>query len=160
LKTVKFVDIQRREMKVDWTFLQGMKRLKDFQVSRPSCKEPNRESYGTGALLLESLPRNQLERLGFRGIGAKSSGGFWKTNNGDVELQLPFKLDLVRGFRNLKRLSFRHCPDALDDEIIQFIVSEMTSLEELEVSHCSRLTNAGICGTLEDGSDSIRNLKG
>jgi len=47
----------------------------------------------------------------------------------------------------------------VNDAIMCFIVSEMTTLEEFEVSHCSRLTDAGIAGTSEDGSDSIRNLK-
>jgi len=73
---------------------------------------------------------------------------------------LPFKLDLLRGLRNLRRLSLRYCTDAVDDNIMRFIVSEMTSLEELEVSHCSGLTDRGIVGTSEDNSDSIRNLRG
>jgi len=47
----------------------------------------------------------------------------------------------------------------VDDDILRFIVEEIASLEELEMSHCSRLTDRGIAGTSEDGSDSIRNLK-
>jgi len=80
----------------------------------------------------------------------------------DTEPDLVVKLELLRGFRNLKRLSLRYCSDALDDDVMRFIVMEMTSLEELEVSHCSELTDAGLMGTSENGSysDSIQNLKG
>jgi len=139
LKAHKFVDVDGKETmtKVDWSFLRGMKLLQDFQLSRPSSYgvDPNYwEFYGTGTLLLESLPRNQLlERLCLRGIGAKTAG-FWNTTYVNVTPEL--KLDLFRGFRNLKVLSLRHCPDAVDDDIMQLIVEEMTSLEELEVSHC------------------------
>jgi len=153
-----FADEEGYEFKVDWTFLGEMKCLKDFQLARPLCSVPNWDSYGTGTLLLESLPSNQLERLSLRGFGFKNLG-FWKNDVGDMEPELPFKLNLLRGFQNLKRLSLRYCPDAVDDDILRFIVEEMTSLEELEVSHCSRLTDRGIAGTSEDGSDSIRNLK-
>jgi len=159
LQAFKFVDEQGNEMsKVDWTFLGKMKYLRDFQLARPRCLVPNWKSYGNGAILLESLPRNQLERLGLRGIGFKRVG-FWRDDVGDMEPELPFKLDLLRGFRNLRRLSLRYCPDAVDDDVLRFIVEEMPSLEELEVSHCSRLTDRGIAGTSGDGSDSIRNLK-
>jgi len=159
LQAFMFADEEGFEIpKVDWTFLGEMKYLRDFQLARPRCPVPNWKSYGNGRILLESLPRNQLERLGFRGIGFKSVG-FWRQDVSDMEPELPFKLDLLRGFRNLKRLSLRYCPDAVDDDILRFIVEEMTSLEELEVSHCSRLTDRGITGTFEDGSDSIRNLK-
>jgi len=159
LQAFKFVDEEGNEMsKVDWTFLGEMKYLRDFQLARPRCPVPNWKSYGNLSILLESLPRNQLERLGLRGIGFKSVG-FWRDQVSDMEPELPFKLDLFRGFRNLRRLSLRYCPDAVDDDIMRLIVEEMTSLEELQVSHCSRLTNAGIAGTSEDGSDSIRNLQ-
>jgi len=159
LQAFKFVDEEGNAMsKVDWTFLGGMKYLRDFQLTRPRCVEPNLKSYGNGTILLESLPRNQLERLGLRGIGFNSFG-FWRTDVNDKEPELPFKLNLLRGFRSLRRLSLCYCCDALDDDIVRFIVEEMTSLEELELSHCSRLTDRGIAGTSEDGSDSIRNLK-
>jgi len=91
--------------------------------------------------------------LALRGVGARHQ--FWRTIYGDSELELPFKLNLLRRFRNLKRLSLRDCHDAVDDDIIHFIVREMTSLEEFEISYCIKLTNAGIAGTLNDGSDSI-----
>jgi len=159
LTTDRFIDFTGRDEKVNWTFLRGMKQLKDFQLARPSCNEPNWELYGTGPELLKLLPRNQLERLGLRGIGTSRQLGFWRPNYGEPEPELPLKLDLLRGFRNLRRLSLRYCTDAVDDNIIRFIVSEMTSLEELQVSHCSRLTDRGIVGTSEDDSDSIRNLK-
>jgi len=166
LQAYTFGDVEQNEVvKVDWTFLREMKCLRDFQLARPYTPvRPNwvfQWNYGNGTFLLESLPKCQLERLSLRGIGIKS-GGFWR--NGvvvnDMEPELPFKLDLlVGGFRNLKRLSLRYCPDAVDDDIMRVIIREMTSLEEFEVSHCSGLTDAGIAGTSEDGSDSIRNLK-
>jgi len=164
LQAKEFVDsIGRRrqeQISVDWTFLRGMTRLQDFQLSRPGCNNANWQAYGNGSRLLECLPRNQLERLGFRGIGARA-GGFWRNDAMESQPELLFKLDLLRGFVNLKRLSLRYCPDAVDDDVIRFIVTEMTSLEALEVSHCSKLSDAGIRGTSEDGSssDSIRNLK-
>jgi len=167
LKAKKFVGFFSIGRGAEWSFLSEMTRLRDFQLSRPHCKDPKWELYGNGVEILEMLPQNQLERLGFRGIGDKKCG-FWTTRLiiGDrvvflePELELPYKLEVLRGFRNLKRLSFNRCPDAVDDDVMRFIVSEMTSLEELEVSHCSRLTNAGIAGVSEEGSDSIRNLKG
>jgi len=160
LQAYKFGDEDGNEVKVDWTFLREMKVLRDFQLARPYVPvRPNWEFYGNGPLLLESLPRNQLERLSLRGIGTKAAG-FWRNDLSDNEPELPFKVDLlVRGFRNLKRLSLRYCPDAVDDEIMRVIIRDMTSLEEFEVSHCSGLSDAGIAGTSEDGSDSIRNLK-
>jgi len=167
-KNIDVPGIERGDgiMEVDWSFLERMTRLKDFQLSRPQCKDPKWEVYGNGSSILQMLPRHQLERLGFRGIGDKMYD-FWKFSrfftNGLVisgERELRYKLDLFRGFVNLKRLSFNRCPDAVDDDIMRFIVSEMTSLEEFEVSHCSKLTDAGIAGKSEDGSDSIRNLKG
>jgi len=149
---------------VDWTFLRGMSQLKDFALVRP---RPNRETYESGSELLKDLPRNQLERLSLRGFGAKERDcGFWRyayLEHGNVfsmEPELPYKLELLSGFRNLKRLSFRQCPDAVDNDIMRFIVTEMTCLEELEVSHCRRLTDIGIAGKSKNGSDSIRNLKG
>jgi len=96
-------------------------------------------------------------------------GSFWKypSRPGVVteeEVPLESKLNLLQGFQNLKRLSFRHSMNALDDDVLQFIFREMTTLEELEVSHCSRLTNTGITGTEPEvqGEErvSIRNLKG
>jgi len=163
LKAKKFVDfVGGSEQTIDWTFLRAMTRLKDFQLSRPFCKNPNWEAHGSGTRLLESLPRNQLERLGLRGIGfgRRNFCGFLGNHDLEEEPELPFKLDLLRGFLNLRRLSFFRCPDAVEDDVMRFIVTEMTSLEELEVSHCTHLTDAGLAGSLEDGSDSIRNLKG
>jgi len=161
LKAIYFVDSESEvyERKVDWTFLKSMTRLKDFQISRPNCFDYKREWYGNGIRLLQALPRHQLERLSFRGIGVKC--GFWKQDDDlEGEPDLAFKLELLHGFRNLRRLSFYRCRDAVDDNIIRFIQREMTSLEVLEISHCSRLTDAGLAGTFEDGSDSIRNIKG
>jgi len=161
LKAKKFVDfVGGSEQIIDWTFLGRMTRLRDFKLSRPHCKDDaNWEAYGNGTRLLECLPRNQLERLGFRGIGGRICE-FWRLNSLENEPALELKLNLLGGFRNLRCLSFFRCPDAVDDLIMRFIVTEMTSLEELEVSHCSNLTDVGLAGNLEDGSDSIRNLKG
>jgi len=118
LQAPKFPDEAGNEIsKVNWTFLGEMKCLKDFQLRRPRCFGPHWESYGNGTLLLESLPKNQLERLCLRGIGAKYVG-FWRTKRHGIEAELPLKLDLFRGFRNLKSLSLRHCPDAVDDDIL------------------------------------------
>jgi len=166
----RFFNSEGSEERVDWSFLGGMGRLKDFQLSRPTCENARWPIYGTGTRVLQELPRNQLERLGFEGIGERrDEWGFWKTRlcdreprNGNVvyfEPNLGYKLKLLRGFRNLKRLSFNRCLDAVDNDIMRLIVSEMTSLEEFEVSHCSRLTDAGFAGKSEDGSDSIRNLR-
>jgi len=161
LKAKRFVadEEQEDESRVDWTFLGDMKHLKDLALSRPHDENANWEKYGNGTRLLESLPRNQLERLSLQGIGARKIG-FWKVNALDNEPELTFKLNLLSRFRNLKRLSLWRCPDAVDDGVMQFIIKEMTSLEEFEVSQCSQLTDAGFAGNSEDGSDSIRNLKG
>jgi len=161
LKANKFVDVVGgSEQIMDWTFLGTMTKLRDFQLTRPYNDAGNWEMYGSGTRVLRSLPRNQLKRLGFRGIG-NSDCGFWRLNDDwEDELELPFKVELLSGYRDLTRLSFYRCRDALDDDIMQFIISEMTSLEELEVTHCSGLTDAGLAGTHEDGSDSIRNVKG
>jgi len=165
LKAKKFVDVVRgegREKFIDWTFLGTMTRLKDFQLSRPKCINAQWEAYGNGTRLLESLPRNQLERLGLRGIGfgRRNFCGFWRNNDLEIEPALELKLNLLGRFQNLRCLSLRYCPDAVDDDVIRFVVTEMTSLEVLELSHCSKLTDAGLRGTSEDGSDSIRNLEG
>jgi len=143
---------------VDWSFLAEMKHLKDFQINRRGhCRDSN-YLFGTGQRFLTSLPKNQLERLSLQGIDDYC--GFWNHLQGDPEPPLQLKLELLSGFRNLKRLSFDCCANAVDDDVMRFIVSEMTALEEFEVSHCSRLTDAGMAGNSEDGSDSIRNLKG
>jgi len=163
LKAKRFFDfVGGSEQIMDWTFLGKMTRLRDFQLTRPYYYTENWEIYGNGTRLFESLPRNQLKRLCFRGIGHNDwhDCAFWRLNDWEGEPELPVKLDILRGFRNLTHLSFYRCPDVVDDDIMQFVISEMTSLEEFEVSHCSRLTDAGIAGTNEDGSDSIRNLKG
>jgi len=79
------------------------------------------------------------------------------------EAPLVTKFELLRGFRYLKRLSFRHSPNAVDDDVIQFIFREMTALEELEVSHCSRLTDVGLAGTGPEQDKkrvSLRSLQG
>jgi len=136
-----------------------MIRLRGFQLSRPSRKHANREAYGNGTRLLECHPRDQLQRLGFRGI-RRRTWVFWKTSELEDEPELSIKLDLIRGFVNLKRVSLRYCSDAFDDDVMRFIVTQMTSLEELEVSYFSKLTDAGLQGTSEDGSDSISNIKG
>jgi len=64
LKAKKFVEfVGGREEFIDWTFLGAMTHLKDFQLCRPKCKsDANWETYGNGRRLLESLPRNQLQR--------------------------------------------------------------------------------------------------
>jgi len=45
LKAKKFVDSAStaggRQKNVDWTFLGALTRLRDFQLSRPHCKNPN-----------------------------------------------------------------------------------------------------------------------
>jgi len=170
LSTHQFVEsLGGREKTVDWGFLGGMTRLKDFKIVRLNSRPfYDWADYGNGAYFLQSLPPNQLERLSLEGIGYGTTDcGFWRYKHASSGLydayldhELTSKLELLRRFRNLKRLSIRRCPDAVDDDIMQFIVREMTSLEELEVSGCLQLTDAGIAGNLEDGTDSIRNLKG
>jgi len=161
LKAKKFVEfVGGNEQLIDWSFLGSMTRLRDFQLSRPLCQTSNWKAYGNGRRVLECLPRNQLKRLGFRGIGGGRICGFWRLNSLENQPALELKLNLLGGFRNLRRLSFYRCPDAVDDDVMRFIVTEMTLLEELEVSHCSQLSHFGFKGTSEDGSDSIRNLKG
>jgi len=111
---------------------------------------------------LESLSPNQLQRLSLKGTIYGES--FWKTEIGNlfVEPELSFKLDLLRGFSNLKYLSFERCGNAVDDQVIQFIFREMSQLEEFHISHCKSLTDAGIAGGYPDqsGPVSIQNLKG
>jgi len=160
LETKKFVDSEGKlEERVDWTFLAGMTRLKDFALVRPYEVNAKWLKFGSGGHILDSLPKNQLERLSFIGISGRDiDKGFW--SRWDAQ-DIPDKLEVLRGFRNLKRLSVRGCPKAVDDDVMQFFVAEMTSLEELEVSKSLDLTDHGIFGRdSEDGSHSIRNLKG
>jgi len=146
----------------DWTFLEGMKTLEDFQL-QSSCGPV---LVGSGPRLLESLRRNQkLERLSLNGIHVLK--GFWTPRHPErqgmftEEVPLETKLDLLGGFRNLKRLSFRHSWNALDDDVMQFIFRELTALEELEISHCYRLADVGISGTgPQEERVSIRRLQG
>jgi len=146
----------------DWNFLEGMRSLEDFQLGS------YQGSLGSGTWLLEALPRNQLKRLSLNDMGVEKS--FWRYcspegGEGPVavteEVPLATKLELFRGFQNLKRLSFRHSWNAVDDDVIQFIFREMNCLEELEVSHCFRLTDVGLAGTgPEKERVSIRKLQG
>jgi len=136
----------------------AMTRLKDFQFARPyDDSSSNRAIYGSGVEFLRFIASNeQLERLSFKGVGNRryERYGFWNTRrrgrNGqqtNFEVQLEMKLELIRGLRNLKRLSFIRCKNAVDDRVMQFILRELTKLEELEVSHCEGLTDVGIGGT-------------
>jgi len=157
---------------LDWSFLEEMKALENFQIEIiwNSRFEVMTDSFGFGPSVLESLSRiGKLERLSLNGIHI--AGSFWKlfcspegqgTPIVTDELPLATKFDLLGRFRSLKHLSFRHSMNAVDDDVIQFIFREMTSLEELEVSHCERLTDVGIAGTgsKEDEKVSIRSLKG
>jgi len=119
--------------RVDWSFLEGMKSLEDFRL------ESTLKPLEYGLRFLECLSRNQkLERLSVNGMHVR--GSFWRyysegQGRTDVteEVQLATKLDLLGRFRNLKRLSFRRSWNAIDDEVLQFILIEMTSLEELEM---------------------------
>jgi len=163
LKAKKFINSVGRQKSVDWSFLGNMTRLKDFKLGRPFCKNPNWVKYGNGAHLLQSLPKNQLERLSLKGLGGTECG-FWKFPDAMGryvdDIDLTSKVELSEGFRNLNRLNLRRCPDSVDDKIMQLIVREMTLLQELKLSHCSRLTDTGLAGDSEDGSNSIQNLKG
>jgi len=170
---------------LDWSFLEEMKTLEDFQVevTFDSLHEVCEEGLGIGPRVLECLPRNQLTSLSLKGL--HFGGSFWRVSPEDredseedsdkdegpepavvvVEEEVPLaaKLDLLRGFQNLKRLSFRLSKNAVDDDILQFIFREMSCLEELEVSHCCRLTDVGIAGSgpeKESERVSIQSLKG
>jgi len=145
--------------KPDWTFLARMTHLRDFQIRRQYSSVGQLLSYGDGPKFLQSLPREQMQRLSLKGI---DNPGFWKTLNNDlvlIEPDLELKLDLLRGFRNLKQLSFLRCGNAVDDQVMQFIFREMTTLQKFEISHCYSLTDAGIAGNNPD-SVSIQNLIG
>jgi len=151
----------------DWSFLEEMEALKDFlvEILMGLASVSWREALGIGPRVLECLPRNQLKSLSLLGIHCK--GSFWRSSPEGREVEVSeevpseSKLKLLRGFQNLKRLSFRHSVNAVDDDVIQFIFREMTALEELEVSHCERLTDAGMSGTgPEDERLSIQSLKG
>jgi len=158
--------------RVDWSFLGGMAELKDFTIAHPHNPETNFESYGTGPQFLECLPQEQLHHLSFKGIG-HSLLGFWRTRNGllaedehgnmvSSELGLDMKKDLLRGFQNLRSLSFIRCPEAVDDKVIQFICREMTKLERLEITHSKFLTDNGLNGRpAVEGENpvTIQNLK-
>jgi len=156
LKAKRFVNKEGDETTADWSFLKAMPCLKEFHLVHPRTQYNNWES-GNGKRLLESLPLTQLERLTLRGIGS-AHNGFWSLCGKQPDLE--DKLNLFRGLRNLKFLSFRYCFDSVDDEVMQVINKEMTSLEVLELSHCSNLTDRGFTGQLEDHSDSIQNLRG
>jgi len=118
---------------VNWSFLEGMEQLTDFQleISWDGKHElPPGDRYLGRPRLLECLPKNQLERLGLKGLQAVTIwGSFWRcpseedpaqgrepTPNVTEGVPLASKVDLLRGFENLKRLSFRHSPNALDDK--------------------------------------------
>jgi len=169
-----FWDAQETSVILDWSFLDEMKTLEDFQLEIDFVTL-YKKGIGIGPRVLECLPKNKLTSLRLKGI--HSGGRFWRVSPEDSdnegpepavvvteEVPLSQKLDLLAGFRNLKHLSFRYSLNALDDEVIQFIFREMNCLEELEVSHCSRLTDLGISGTgpQEEESErvSIRSLKG
>jgi len=149
----------------EWAFLAGMKVLEDFQL------QVSVGSFGSGTRLLETLPRNRkLQRLSLDKMLFERN--FWNFRSQCIERGLEMvstdaplatKLELLRKFPNLKRLSFRHCPNAVDDDVIQLIFEEMTSLEELELSHCPYLTDVGIAGTgpqEEQARLSVQSLKG
>jgi len=166
LKSKELVDLDGDYRDVDWTFLGVMTQLKDFKLSRrfTNCDyDCEFQIFGFEECLLECLPRDQLERLSLRGISARNTD-FWRRNESQDdydEAGLPFKLELLQGFRNLKSLRVNRChSNAVNDDVMRFISQEMTSLVELEFGHCSELTNAGIAGTSKDGSDSIRNIRG
>jgi len=153
----------------DWGFLGEMTPLKDFQVESTFISkrlEIWRGSLGVGWRFLEWLSKNQLERLSlnemhFQGSFRRfcSEGEERYFISPQEEVPLATKFDLLRGFRNLKRLSFRHSPNAVDDDVIQFHFRGMTALEELEVSHCSRLTDVGLAGTGPEEEEREKNRK-
>jgi len=155
---------------LDWSFLEEMKALEDFQVEMSfefmSESEIWEHALGMGPRILECLPMNQLEKLSLNGIHFE--GSFWRVSpeeGEDVlskEVPLATKLDLLRKFKNLKRLSFRHSPNAVNDDVIQFIFREMTCLDELEVSHCPHLTDFGMSGNGAEQEErvSIQRLEG
>jgi len=159
LKAKKFVDPGGSQDQVHWIYLRLIKTLKDFRLVHPHSSESSSVEYGSGARIFLSLAGRQLERLSVRGIGAENSG-FWRHTLFVNERQVSLELPCLCGFRNLRHLSFNRCLDAVDDNAMQIILKEIPSLEELELSHCSRFTDAGIAGTLEDGTDSIRSITG
>jgi len=92
-----------------------------------------------------------------------SSYGFWRNTSSEADLQ--FKWNLFSGFSNLTRLSVQRCHYIFDDKLFQLLLKEMRALQELELSHCGNLTDAGITGCTNDGakedsSFSIADLKG
>jgi len=138
---------------IDYTFLKDLKQLKDFQIRQPYIPNENVELLESSPGLFESLPRYQLQRLGFEDV---SERGFW----GAIAPDLEFKRNLLTGFRNLNHLSFCRCA-SVDDQMVQVIFREIATLLELEMSHCHNVTDDGITGNPQQrDSVSIRNLKG
>jgi len=142
--------IQGGEEEIDWSFLKGMNHLKDFKIVQTSKSKKRETEYLPS--LFECLPLNQLERLSCKGI---KDTGFWKITNSALD---DFNLD--GSFRDLRRLSFRRCKNEVNNERMQLIFREMSSLEELEITHCLSLTDTGIAGDPQNrNSLSIRNLR-
>jgi len=127
-----------------------MKNPEDFQLESSFGSI----SLGSGERLLEALSRNQkLQRLSLDRMNFEDN--FWRLCTQYIEREvgmvsreapLASKLELLRGFKNLKRLSFRRCRYAVDDEVIQLIFREMTSIQEQEFSQCPDFTDAGLTG--------------
>jgi len=56
------------------------------------------------------------------------------------------KMESLGRLRHLTVLNLLQCKDALDDEILHFICSNMLQLTELGFSHCEKLTDVGLTG--------------
>jgi len=168
---------------INWSFLENMKSLRDFRINRIHGSRIARfgrpigldRPFGTVEHFLESLPKNnQFQRLSFEGIESSSNNIITENERPPPhkrrskyfvckEYISPFKSELLLGFRNLKYLSFKHCKNAVNDQILQLILKEMTSLQKFEVSHCLYLTDAGFTGYPHESQTSvvsIKNLKG
>jgi hypothetical protein len=147
---------------VDWRFLGQLKDLKDFKIRRPICLTADIDSYGTGTTFLLAFgAENKLKRLSLEGI---SETGFWRRQGTREEPEIEYKIELLSKFTRLEELSLVRCGESVNDDLIQWIFKEMRSLTKLEISHCSKLTDAGLTGKGLDGNDdsgvSLKNLKG
>jgi len=118
----------------EWNILHSMPRLNDFALSIMNVNDVH-----SGQKYLESLPKNQLEKLSLEGVGWRI--GFWNANNNGG---VPFvKQDLLMGFSCLKSLRISNCPDALDDDTLKFILAEFIRLKELEIICCGKISHEG-----------------
>jgi len=146
-KVIGKFDMECSLSNYDWSFLCGMKYLKDFRAAIVYDKDlfvfPD---------LVTWLPRSQMERLAFKSIVFPCMRNLREVRDRNFYFSQ---------YKNLKRLSIYRCANFADDSLMQVIIQNFSSLEELEVQYVNELSDAGITGEFPFGSRgrSLGNLK-